>query len=245
MRKPSHSGGGPGGGWRCGTHFWGPRTCDGRTRFGLPPPGLPVPGDPRPLRRYCRAPVPAVRLSPHPWGRFRVGACGGDRGFGACQDQLGDKPLACYLLPLLACVSLVSALGGRGDWFGFSSRPGSLCGSRAWLARPRRGCLAAPRSFRRSVRFCILVALCRGPFPGRLPRPRRSFDFVTVYSHPPFSLCRVAGGPCLPQPWPGWQSGLRSGRRVWTLRGRLQGAEDLSGCPPGLNRPGGGEGVGG
>ena len=83
------------------------------------PPGLPVPGDPRPLRRYCRAPVPAVRLPPHPWGRFRVGACGGDRGFGACQDQLGDKPLACYLLPLLACVSLVSALGGGGVWFGF------------------------------------------------------------------------------------------------------------------------------
>ena len=144
-------------------------------------------------------------------------------------EVIGGSGLAKTSLPLLACVSLVSALGGRGDWFGFRSR--------AWLARPRRGCLAAPWIFRRSVLVCILVALCRAPFPGRLSRPRRIFGFITVCGHPPPSLCQVAGGPCLPHPWPGWHSGLRSGCRVWTLRGRLEGAEDLSGCPP---RGGGG-----
>ena len=60
-----------------------------------------------PLRRR-------FRLSPHPWGSHRVGACGGDRGFGACQDQLGDKPLVGYLEPLLAGVTFVFALGGGG-----------------------------------------------------------------------------------------------------------------------------------
>ena len=212
MRRPSHRGGGPGGGWRSGTHFWGPRTCDGRTRFGLPPPGLPVPGDPRPLRRYCRAPVPAVRLSPHPWGRFRVGACGGDRGFGACQDQLGDKPLACYLLPLLACVSLVSALGGRGDWFGFSSRPGSLCGSRAWLARPRRGCLAAPRICRRSVRSCILSQCAGGPSRVVCPGPVGVLVSSQYTVTRPFPSARSPGAPVCPTP--GRDGILASGQGV-------------------------------
>ena len=115
---------------------------------------------------------------------------------------------------------------------------GLACTSQAGLPR-------GPQNLSSFGSFLYTVAVCRGPFPGRLSRPRRSFGFVTVYSHPPFSLCQVAGGPCLPHPWPGWHSGLRSGCRVWTLRGRLEGAEDLSGCPPGLNRPGGGVGVGG
>ena len=42
---------------------------------------------------------PNFRLTPRPWGRCRVGACGGDRGCGACQDPLGDKPLVGYPNP--------------------------------------------------------------------------------------------------------------------------------------------------
>ena len=145
----------------------GPR----RPHLLLPAP-LGSPGDwgVRPLGRYCRAPVPAVRDTTRPRGSFGVGACGGDRGYGACQDQLGDRPLVGYLAPLLAGTSSIPCTWGQGVVGSVLSRPGSLCGSRTWPARPRSGLPRGPhRPVFRRLRFrSVYVALCRGPFPGRL-----------------------------------------------------------------------------
>ena len=183
----------------------------------LPPSGLPVPGDPRPLVRYCRAPVLAVRCTPPPGAVSELGLAEVTWATGLAMISLGQA------LGKLPCTSpskrqLCSLHLGEGGRFGFLRGRAVLCGSRAWLARPKSGLPRGPH--RLVVRFrSVYWSLCAGgPSRAGCPGPVVVLDSP---SHPPLSLCLVAGGPCLPHPWPGWQFGLRSRRRVWTLRGRL------------------------
>jgi hypothetical protein len=138
-------------------------------------------------------------------------------GYGACHDQLGDRPLVSYLVPLLASVSFVPCTWGRGVGSVFFEAGQFCVGLGPGWHVPSLGCLAAPigSSFGSGVYWSLCAG---GPSRAGCPGPVVVLDSP---SHPPLSLCLVAGGPCLPHPWPGWQFGLRSRRRVWTLRGRL------------------------
>jgi hypothetical protein len=87
-------------------------------------------------------------------------------GYGACHDQLGDRPLVSYLVPLLASVSFVPCTWGRGVGSVFFEAGQFCVGLGPGWHVPSLGCLAAPIGS--SFGSGLYTGRC---VPGALPGP--------------------------------------------------------------------------
>ena len=200
--------------WPVGAGVAGPK-------FGLiggprrPHPLVPAPlgspgarGSPPP-RSILQGPCACSTVYTPPRGSFGVGACGGDMGYGACHDQLGDRPLVSYLVPLLASVSFVPCTWGRGVGSVFFEAGQFCVGLGPGWHVPSLGCLAAPIGS--SFGSGLYTGRC---VPGALPGPAVPAPSL-FWIHPVTRPSPSAWSPAAPVcPTPGRDGSLASGQGV-------------------------------